>query len=127
MSPYLAIALGGALGAVSRYALAEGIQKLAQAEFPIGTVSVNVAGCFAIGALAAWLAGDERVPEAVQLGLVVGFLGGFTTFSAFAYQTFALASERLFGLALANVLVSNAVGLLAAWVGYRLVSLIVDP
>lgn len=81
-----AIFLGGGLGAVARYGLGSAVQRLAGGAWPIGTLAVNLLGCFAIGALGAHL---DRRPEWLPF-LVVGLLGGFTTFSAFGLETWTL-------------------------------------
>ena len=86
---YLAIALGGALGSVLRYAIGRGVQFTAHARFPIGTLAVNVIGCVLIGLLARHFRNDETQPV-LQAALMVGFCGGFTTFSAFSHETIGL-------------------------------------
>jgi len=86
-------------------------------EFPWGTLLVNVTGCFAIGFLAALA--DERGPlgPTGRLFWMVGVLGGFTTFSTFGYETFALAREGSHALALGNTLAQIVLGLGAVWAG----------
>jgi CrcB protein len=113
------IALGGAGGAVARYLLAGWGQRLTESAFPLGTLLVNVAGCLLIGIAAAFFAGPAIVREELRLALLVGFLGGFTTFSTFGYESFALLNEREWWLASLNLLGSNVLGLLAVFVGYR--------
>jgi CrcB protein len=114
------IALGGGLGAVARYLLAGAGQRLTDGPFPVGTLLVNLTGCLLIGFLGSILTGPAIVREEYRLMLLVGFLGGFTTFSTFGYETLALMSDREWWWAGANVVLSNAVGLLAVWVGHRL-------
>ena len=118
MAQYAWIALGGAAGAMTRHFFVQLGERVTM-DYPLGTNFVNVLGCAAIGFLAAVLAGQTALRQDVQFGLAVGFLGGFTTFSAYGLQTFALLSDRAFGMALANVLVSNLLGLAAVWAGYR--------
>jgi CrcB protein len=113
------IALGGAAGSVARYVLSGWGQRLSETAFPLGTLLVNTAGCLMIGVAAAIFAGPALVREEVRIGLLVGFLGGFTTFSTFGYESFALLSEREWWLASMNVALSNGLGLLAVFVGYR--------
>jgi len=113
------IAIGGAVGSVARYLLAGIGQRLAETAFPIGTMLVNVTGCLLIGIAAAVFAGPALVREEVRVGLLVGFLGGFTTFSTFGFESFALIAEREWWLAGLNLIGSNLLGLLAVFVGYR--------
>jgi len=116
----LAIAGGGGAGAVCRYLLATGAQKLTGTDFPLGTLMVNVIGCFFLGLLGYLLTGPLVVREEYRLALLVGFLGGFTTFSTFGFDTFSLLNDGQRGLAFANIFLSNGLGLLAVWLGYRL-------
>lgn len=114
------IGVGGALGAVLRYALAGWIQRLTGGVFPIGTLTVNALGCALIGAAAALFAAPHRVSEQWRLALLVGLLGGFTTFSTYAYETLAMAEDGERVRAGLNILLSNALGLLFAWLAFRL-------
>jgi CrcB protein len=120
MVKILFIAGGGAIGSVLRYAVQGWVQRASGAIFPFGTLAVNVAGCLIIGVLAGALAGPLLLREEYRIGLLIGILGGFTTFSSFGLETFHLANDRQFGLAAANVIVSCALGLAAVWLGYRL-------
>ncbi len=115
----LMIAGGGAVGAVSRYYLAGWTQRLAGGTFPLGTLTVNVLGCLLIGILGAFLGGPHFVRQEYRLLLMVGLLGGFTTFSTFGLETIALVNEGQFTQAGLNVLLSNGLGLLAVLLGYR--------
>ncbi len=111
------IALGGALGSVLRALAGE----LLAARFPWGTLAVNVAGSLLIGGVMARLGGLE--PEAaarLQALVVVGFCGGFTTFSAFSWQTVDQMLRGQWAAAAANVALSLALCLGAAWLGFRL-------
>ena len=114
MNAYLAIALGSALGGVARYALARAIDLRWPHGDPafIGTLIVNVLGCLAIGLAAAF---SER--EWVKLFVMVGILGGFTTFSSFGLQTIRLADQQRWGAAALCVGLSLGVCLLAVWLG----------
>lgn len=121
MTKYLLIAAGGAFGSVLRYVLQGAVQRWAGGTFPAGTIAVNLLGCFAIGALSAAFAGPALVREEYRIGLTVGVLGGFTTFSTFALESFNLAAIGENRFAWANVVVSCALGVAAVWLGYRLV------
>lgn len=110
------IAVGGGAGAVLRWLLASAVQQRSDGTFPWGTLAVNVLGCAAIGALMSRLMTPER--ENLRLFLVVGVLGGFTTMSAFAWETVSLWSDtQQAGRALLYVLVSNVLCVAAAFGG----------
>lgn len=114
---------GGFLGSVARYLLSTVVSSgtAGRTAFPTGTLAVNVLGCFLIGALAAFGARTTPWSAGGRLFLFTGVLGGFTTFSAFGHETFALAREGRWGLAAANVAVQLGCGLLAVAAGYRVV------
>lgn len=114
----LLIAVGGALGSVARYALTVGVDRLTGWTFPVGTLMVNVVGCYAIGLLATMFHGPTLVREEYRLALLVGVLGGFTTFSAFGWGTLLLWNERQVAWAILNVVLSNVLGLAAVWAGF---------
>jgi len=112
------IALGGALGSVLRALVAH---VCAGPRFPWGTLAINAAGSLLIGWLMARLGGLEPGPAArVQSLLVVGFCGGFTTFSTFSWQTLALLQRGDWLSAALNVALSFVLCLVAVWLGYRL-------
>ena len=87
------VAIGGALGSVSRYGMGLAGQRLLGDRFPWGTLAVNLLGCFAIGAVMV-LAEARALDPRIRVAVVGGFLGGFTTYSAFAWETLALAERR---------------------------------
>jgi len=113
------IAVGGGAGAVARYLCAAWGQSLTYSVFPVGTLLVNVLGCLCIGLIAGGLAHPASIGEPYRLVLMVGFLGGFTTFSAFGWETFSLLNDGQFRLAILNVVATNTLGLMAVWLGYR--------
>ena len=110
------IALGGLLGTLCRFALSTWVDERSHSLFPYGTLVVNLAGCFAAGFLFPLLEQAAVTPE-LRLAVFSGFLGGFTTFSAYGLQTVALANGGLSSMAALNVLVSNVAGLVMVWVG----------
>ena len=112
------VGLGGALGAIARYLLGGLAQRLLGSEFPWGTMAANISGCFLIGLIAGLLPEGESTTS--RLFLVVGILGGFTTFSAFGFETLNLLKDDSFGLAAANVGVQLAAGLIAVAGGHLL-------
>ncbi len=111
------VAGGGAVGSVLRYLFSGWLQSKSGFNFPWGTLGVNLVGCLAVGFIASVLSGPILRPPEYRLLLVVGLLGGFTTFSAFAWETMALLREGQTGLALLNIALSNMVGLAAVWAG----------
>jgi len=121
------IFLGAGLGGLARYALTGLIQACFNPLFPIGTLIVNVLGCLAIGFLTAAFAGPLPLREEYRAGILVGILGGFTTFSAFGRETFTLAADREYLYAALNILLSNTLGLTGVWLGARLAARIYSP
>ena len=119
MLKVLMIASGGAFGSVLRYGVQAGTVKLLGGVFPLGTLIVNVVGCFAIGVMAGALSGAAVMREEYRVGIMVGVLGGFTTFSSFGLETFALARMDRFGLAMVNVVLSCGICLTAVAIGFR--------
>lgn len=117
MTRYALVALGAALGGMARYAVAGAVQARAGATFPLGTLAVNVLGCAAIGALAGpgFAVG---LSEEARLLLVVGLLGGFTTFSAFGYETMSLVAGGRYGAAALSVAANVGLSLAAVAAGH---------
>lgn len=120
VNKYTLVVAGGGLGSLLRYLVQGWGQTLTKGTFPLGTLVVNVAGCFIIGMLNMVFA--ERIPIQAEyrVGLTVGILGGFTTFSSFGWETFAMANEGQNLRAMLNVLLSITLGFAAVWLGYRL-------
>lgn len=117
---YLWVALGGALGSVARYACSLGAARWFGTAFPWGTLFVNVTGSFVIGLLAALVAADGRpaLGADARAFVLVGVLGGFTTFSSFSLETLSLARGGAVGAAAANVGLSVALCLAGVWLGF---------
>jgi fluoride exporter len=129
----LLIGLGGAVGSILRYLLAGWVQgpRVLTADvrpaFPLGTLAVNVTGSLVIGVLAAvFLTGTTALRPETRVLVFVGLLGGFTTFSTFSYETLELVNHGRLGAAGANVLLTNAACLFAAWVGYAAIKMLAD-
>jgi CrcB protein len=117
---YLWVALGGALGSMARYGCAGFAARFIGATFPWGTLIVNVAGSLVIGFLATLLSPDGRLlasPDA-RAFVMIGVLGGFTTFSSFSLETLNLARDGEWLWASANVVASVALCLGAVWLGH---------
>ena len=120
MPRLLLIGLAGLLGTLARYALSGFIARRFGETFPTGTLVVNIVGCFLAGFLFYLMQERFLVNDIVRTAIMIGFLGGFTTFSSFGLQTFTLLRNGEMGLATMNVLVSNVAGLLTVWAGYSL-------
>lgn len=114
---YLVIAGFGALGAVARYAVDGVVSRATAGQFPWGTLAVNVAGSFALGLLVELTTSRMVLPAEWRVALGIGFLGAFTTFSTFAYETVRMLEAGAVGEALANVALSLALGIAAAALG----------
>lgn len=119
MLKWLLIAAGGAFGSIMRYAMQGWVQRLVGGTFPLGTLVVNVLGCLIIGFLTAVFTGPVLIREEYRIGLTVGILGGFTTFSTFGLESFNLMNGGQLGLAALNIALSCGLGLLGVWAGYR--------
>lgn len=119
--PILLIALGGAAGTLARYGLSLACMRSTDRwNFPVGTVAVNLLGCFLIGLLNGMFLDRVSVRPEVRAALIVGFLGGFTTFSSFAWEAAVLLEKREPFRLFANVLVSNVAGILLVIAGYAI-------
>jgi len=120
--PYLLVGLGGFLGANARFLTARWVGGFVETRFPLGTFVINIAGSFLLGLIGAMVA--QRVfrhSDAVRLALGVGFLGAFTTFSTFQFETHALLEDGSWLVAAANVGVSVFAGLVAVRLGIVMV------
>jgi CrcB protein len=108
----------GFLGTVARYWLQGAVQRATGMTFPYGTLAVNVLGSFLVGFLATLLLERYAVSPLWRSSLLIGFCGGFTTFSALAYETFELARTGDPGRAVLNLAAHVALGMAAVWIGY---------
>ncbi|MDG1027045.1 MAG: fluoride efflux transporter CrcB [Gammaproteobacteria bacterium] len=120
MSTYIAIAFGGALGAVSRYWLHSAVQRFNDSGFPLGTFAVNVLGSFLIGIFFVLLAEKAKIAEQWRPVIVVGFLGGLTTFSTFSLDALLLFEQGHYNTALFYIISSVALCLIAAFAGMQI-------
>lgn len=112
------VAIGGALGAVSRFKLVEFVSQRCPAwQFPIGTLLVNILGCLLAGLLLRLAERTELVTPEMRLLLFTGILGAFTTFSAFGIETLLLMKRGEFGLAVTYVVLSIVGGIGGVWIG----------
>jgi len=118
MTVYLAIALGGSLGAVSRYWVSSKTYLWLGTEFPYGTLMVNISGSFIMGFLAIFLSEKIELPEEIKFALLVGFLGSYTTFSTFALDGLQAFQNGAFMKVALYILISVTGSLLGVWMGY---------
>ncbi len=116
MRTVVAMALGGAAGALLRYGLSHLIQSLTTRSIPLGTFTVNIVGCLLLGFCFIWLDPGRASPP-LRLGVQVGLLGAMTTFSTYSLETFGLLAEHRYPQAAAYALGSVAVGLAACYAG----------
>ena len=114
---YLLILVGGGIGSVARYLASLAVIHRYGTRYPLATMAVNVSGCFLIG-LAMTLLTERFQPHANwRLLLVVGFLGGYTTFSSFEWEIYSAVRAGGFWMGLANVVGSVTLGYAAVWLG----------
>jgi CrcB protein len=121
MAVVLAVALGGSLGAVSRYGIGEFVERRVVSVFPWDIFVVNMTGCLAVGILVSAVVDRHHTPEWLRLGLITGFVGAYTTFSTFSQDLFDLGQARQFTVLSLNLGASVGGGVLAVaagtWIG----------
>ncbi len=121
---YVAIAAGAVIGANLRYIVTLWAASHIGDDFPYGTLIVNVSGAFVIGVFLAYVGERLEMNPLWRLFFATGLLGGYTTFSSYAWETLSLAEEGAFLRAAIYVLGSNVVGLIGVWLGATLARLI---
>jgi len=117
MQAYIAIAIGGTLGCWARYAMTNLVQAIYGRDFPYATLSINVLGSFLMGFLFIETLERLTISPHFRIGILTGFLGGFTTFSTFAMETLLLVEQGEGGKSLLYAVLSLALGFLAAFGG----------
>lgn len=117
MQAYLAIAVGGTLGCWARYAMTNLVQAIYGRDFPYATLSINVLGSFLMGFLFIETLERLTISPQLRIGILTGFLGGFTTFSTFAMETLLLVEQGDTGKSILYVALSLVLGVLAAVCG----------
>ncbi|WP_299463230.1 fluoride efflux transporter CrcB [uncultured Microscilla sp.] len=117
---YFYIFIGGGLGALSRFALSNLVNRLSQVAFPYGTLAANVLGSFLIGLVIAWFESKTQPFTYWKPLLVTGFLGGFTTFSSFSYETMQLFKNQGIAQGLANAGGNVVLCIVFVYLGYSL-------
>jgi CrcB protein len=119
----VAVGAGGFFGAILRWGVSSLVHRVIPLlDFPIGTLVVNVVGCLGIGVVNGLAHSVMPLHPQVRLFLVIGLLGGFTTFSTFGYETFDLARDGRALHAVSNVAIHVVVGIASMWLGYALAS-----
>ena len=111
------IGLFGAIGCLSRYYLSGWVYSLFGRSFPYGTMAVNITGAYLIGLIMELGLRSALLTPSLRIGLTIGFLGGFTTFSTFSYETFRLLEDGELFIASQNILLSVFLCLLFTWAG----------
>lgn len=120
MIAYFWVALGGIFGACARFALARFVAKVAGTEFPYGTLLINVTGSLLLGFFMIWSSERAIVDSRLRLLVAIGFCGAYTTFSSYAFESFAYFEQGHWGLFATNVLSNNILCLLAVMAGAAL-------
>ncbi|MDG2376507.1 MAG: fluoride efflux transporter CrcB [Woeseiaceae bacterium] len=117
------VGTGGFLGAMFRFGLNQVVQKYATlSTFPHGTLVVNMLGCLLIGLAVGFVETRQLVAPEFRLFVIIGLLGGFTTYSTFAFETLVLLRDADYLRAAINVLIHVIVGVILVWAGYALAS-----
>ena len=117
---YLLVLVGGGTGALARYVAASAIMTRFGGRFPLGTLTINVTGSFLIGFLMTILTERFQLDPQWRLLLVVGFLGGYTTFSSFEWETYTSVRDGALWAGMLNIVSSVALGYMAVWLGAML-------
>jgi CrcB protein len=120
MVKLLLIGFAGFIGTLGRYWLSGVVARRYGETFPLGTLAVNLVGCFLVGLLFYLMQERYLVNQNVRTIILIGLLGGFTTFSSLGLQTFTLLQDNEIALAALNLVASNVIGLLLVWAGYTL-------
>jgi len=111
------LACAGGVGTLCRFGLGELVKKLYRGDLPLGTLLVNIVGCFLFGAFWAYACARPGISTQTRTIVLVGFMGAFTTFSSFAFDTHGLVQNAQWAWAVGNVLVQNAVGIVFVMLG----------
>jgi CrcB protein len=116
------IFIGGGLGSLARYGTNELTKKYFTGNFPAGTLLANLLSAFILGIFMGWILSHNKNSDTSRLLIATGFCGGFSTFSAFTFETFQLLKTGNTMLALTNILISFLGCLIAMWVGWRIIT-----
>ena len=121
---YSSLALGGAIGACSRYCVSEWVMRTFPGDISHGTLAVNVIGSLLVGVVFVLIHDKMHLSESVKPFVMTGLLGSFTTFSTFALDSFDLIEDGRIRQAMMYILLSNIFGLLVAWGSYKIGSIL---
>lgn len=125
MNKIILVLFGGAIGTGCRYGLSSFVYSVVkEPTFPYGNLIINVSGSFLIGFLAEMFEARVLVSPDVRVAILTGLLGGYTTFSSFSFETYALMRDGEMWRALLNISASVLLGLIAVWAGMRLAQLL---
>ena len=114
----LLVAIGGAVGSIARYLLSSFVHRVVTPLFPFGTFAVNVLGCAVFGAIAGLAHERFLLRPGTRAFLLIGVLGGFTTFSTFAFESFELLRDGQFFFAAVNIVGQVVAGIVGLWAAY---------
>ncbi|MDO8717027.1 MAG: fluoride efflux transporter CrcB [Dehalococcoidales bacterium] len=117
MKLIILLGVAGALGALSRYALGGAVERWTGTSFPYGTLVINVLGCLIIGYFMQFALTSEIISPDMRLLVTIGFLGAFTTFSSFSYETAKLLEDGQHTSVILNIAMNVGLGLAATWLG----------
>jgi CrcB protein len=123
LQKYLLIAIGGALGSITRYLVGSVVANRMGTRFPYGTFVINLTACLIIGFSLTWMGRRTGINPAWRLLFPIGFVGAYSTFSAFEWETFTALQTGAFLIAALYVSLSSLLGLLAVWAGALLARL----
>lgn len=120
MKRALLIALAGGIGSLARYLVGSNVQRLTGPAFPWGTFAVNIIGCLLFGYFWGLETFRNAISSETRAIILVGFMGGFTTFSSFAFESYSLLRDGSYGMAAVNMLSQNVLGIVSVWGGIAL-------
>lgn len=119
----LFVGLGGGIGSIMRFLTSRFTARLVAAQWLfLGTLAANLIGCFLIGILSGWMLSHMPDNQPFRLLFIVGFCGGYTTFSTFAFENYRLIEMNQWGILLLYLTASVVLGIIAVWLGMKIVS-----
>ncbi len=119
----LFVGIGGGIGSIMRFLTSRFTARLVAAQWLfLGTLAANLIGCFLIGILSGWMLSHMPDNQSFRLLFIVGFCGGYTTFSTFAFENYRLIEMNQWGILLLYLLASVVLGIIAVWLGMKIVS-----
>ena len=119
----LFVGLGGGIGSIMRFLTSRFTARLVAAQWLfLGTLAANLIGCFLIGILSGWMLSHMPDNQPFRLLFIVGFCGGYTTFSTFAFENYRLIEMNQWGILLIYLTASVVLGIIAVWLGMKMVS-----